>query len=42
MDKRAERDVMILIGGLNQFDEDYTDLESVDELSTELMFSKPR
>lgn len=42
MDKRAERDVMILIGGLNQFDEDYTDLDSVDELSTELMFAKPK
>lgn len=33
---------MILIAGIKQFDEEYIDIEALDELSIELMFEKPR
>lgn len=42
VDKKAEREVMVLIGALNKFDEGYMDVDTIEEISQELMLHNPK
>lgn len=39
VDRRAELDVMMLLGGLGKYDEGYRDVETIEEMDYELMVS---
>lgn len=42
MDRRAENEVMVLIGGLHKYQEGYMDLDTIEEISHDLMQKHPK
>lgn len=41
LDRQAEKEVMVLLGAVNRYDEDYRDIETLEELSVDLMLASP-
>lgn len=39
MDRQAEKEVMVLLGAINKYDDDYKDIETLEEFSIDLMVS---
>jgi hypothetical protein len=42
LDKLAEKEIMVLLGAINKYDDDYKDIETLEELSIDLMLSDHR
>jgi hypothetical protein len=42
LDKKAENDVMVLLGALSKYEEGYTDPGTIDEISHHLMLHQPQ